>query len=369
VAFQCALSPVARELFRRSVDPTLSMMRAFLIAVLVAIAGCATRTPAPVLERAPAGAPAGAVAPADVAAPPVAEASVPTYTVKRGDTLYLIALDKGLAYRDLAAWNNIENVNVIRVGQVLRLVPPGAAGTAAAPAGATTDPATGVVTMPLRPPAAITEARPDTGTPAPAATPAAPATARTADTFKTAPKAVKEPYTADAARDFAKTLAAANAAPKPPVDAAAAPAPVAAARSEPAARPASPAAGSDDDRLDWMWPAKGRVVGTFSDTANLKGVDIAGTTGQPVVASAAGKIVYAGNGLRGYGQLVIIKHNEAYLSAYAHNSRIVVKEGDAVTRGQKIAEMGNTDADQVKLHFEIRRQGKPMDPQKYLPAS
>jgi len=101
----------------------------------------------------------------------------------------------------------------------------------------------------------------------------------------------------------------------------------------------------------------------------LKGIDIAGTAGTPVVASAAGKVVYAGTGLRGYGKLVIIKHNDAYLSAYAHNRDIVVKEGDSVARGQKIAEMGNTDADQVKLHFEIRRLGKPMDPARYLPPA
>jgi lipoprotein NlpD len=116
-----------------------------------------------------------------------------------------------------------------------------------------------------------------------------------------------------------------------------------------------------------VWPAKGKLVTGFSDTANLKGIDIAGSTGTPVVASAAGKVVYAGSGLRGYGKLVIIKHNSKFLSAYAHNREILVKEGQQVTRGQKIAEMGNTDADQVKLHFEIRRLGKPMDPIKYLP--
>jgi lipoprotein NlpD len=122
-------------------------------------------------------------------------------------------------------------------------------------------------------------------------------------------------------------------------------------------------------RIDWQWPATGKVLSGFSDTANLKGIDIAGTAGQPVVASAAGKVVYAGSGLRGYGKLVIVKHNSTYLSAYAHNSDIVVKEGQQVTRGQKIAEMGSTDSDQVKLHFEIRRLGKPVDPLKYLPPA
>ncbi len=118
-----------------------------------------------------------------------------------------------------------------------------------------------------------------------------------------------------------------------------------------------------------MWPATGKLVTGFSDTANLKGIDIAGKEGQPVAASAAGKVVYAGTGLRGYGKLVIIKHNATYLSAYAHNREILVKEGQQVAKGQKIAEMGNTDSDQVKLHFEIRRQGKPVDPLKYLPPA
>ncbi|HWC45033.1 MAG TPA: peptidoglycan DD-metalloendopeptidase family protein, partial [Casimicrobiaceae bacterium] len=131
---------------------------------------------------------------------------------------------------------------------------------------------------------------------------------------------------------------------------------------------ASSSAAAGGDHLDWMWPAKGKIVTNFSETANLKGIDIAGTAGEPVRASAPGRVVYAGNGLRGYGKLIIIKHNDTYLSAYAHNREILVKEGQQVTRGQKIAEMGNTDADQVKLHFEIRRHGKPMDPTKYLPA-
>lgn len=118
-----------------------------------------------------------------------------------------------------------------------------------------------------------------------------------------------------------------------------------------------------------MWPATGKVIAGFSDSANLKGIDIAGKSGQPVVASAAGRVVYAGTGLRGYGKLIIVKHNSTYLSAYAHNRDILVKEGQQVGKGQKISEMGDTDADQVKLHFEIRRLGKPVDPVKYLPPA
>jgi lipoprotein NlpD len=153
----------------------------------------------------------------------------------------------------------------------------------------------------------------------------------------------------------------------PAVSSAPSAAPPTAAASTPAAS-ASPSLG-DADHLDWAWPAKGKIVSGFSETANLKGIDIAGTAGEAVRASAPGRVVYAGNGLRGYGKLIIIKHNETFLSAYAHNREILVKEGQQVTRGQKIAEMGSTDADQVKLHFEIRRHGKPMDPTKFLPPA
>ena len=114
-------------------------------------------------------------------------------------------------------------------------------------------------------------------------------------------------------------------------------------------------------------PTQGKLIAGFSEPAKRKGIDISGKLGQPVVASAAGKVVYSGSGLRGYGKLIIIKHNKTYLSAYAHNDKLLVKEGQTVTRGQKIAEMGNTDADQVKLHFEVRYHGKPVDPAKYLP--
>lgn len=141
---------------------------------------------------------------------------------------------------------------------------------------------------------------------------------------------------------------------------------------EPKAEPksgASSMADIDDEKVDWVWPATGKLVTGFSDTANLKGIDIGGKSGQPVLASASGKVVYAGTGLRGYGKLIIIKHSKSLLSAYAHNKDILVKEGQQVSRGQKIAEMGNSDADQVKLHFEIRRLGKPMDPLKYLPPA
>ncbi|MGB6054799.1 MAG: peptidoglycan DD-metalloendopeptidase family protein, partial [Burkholderiaceae bacterium] len=121
----------------------------------------------------------------------------------------------------------------------------------------------------------------------------------------------------------------------------------------------------DDEGVAWIWPTDGKVIAGFDD--GKKGIDIAGKSGQPIVAAGAGKVMYAGSGIRGYGNLVIIKHTNNLLSAYAHNKTILVKEGQTISKGQKIAEMGNSDADSVRLHFEIRRQGKPVDPAKYLP--
>ena len=374
----------------------------FRVAVAVAcaaglLAGCATRRPAPVEDRTMAStqAPVVVVPPAGTAVPPAAAqpAPIPTYTVKRGDTLHQIALDTGLDYRELAAWNNIENVNVIRVGQVLRLIAPGEAGPVAQDAVA----AGGVVTMPLRAASPVVDSAgsgpvaagaPPVASGAPSPAPAAasgvataPSAAPSSASLKTGPKAIKEPYSDQAVREL--TLAA-SAVPAPneklamaqPGGVRSEPAPRSDAKAEPSSPaastpPAAPSAATagDTDGLDWAWPTKGKIIAGFSDTANLKGIDIAGTAGQAIHASAPGRVVYAGNGLRGYGKLIIIKHNATYLSAYAHNREILVKEGQQVTRGQKIAEMGNTDADQVKLHFEIRRQGKPMDPAKYLPPA
>ncbi len=141
--------------------------------------------------------------------------------------------------------------------------------------------------------------------------------------------------------------------------------PVAPAPTAPAALPAPSAA---EDAINFQWPARGNLISGFDESKN-KGLDIGGKVGDPVLAAADGRVVYAGAGLRGYGNLIILKHNNTYLTAYAHNQTLLVKEDQAIKRGQKIAEMGNSDADQVKLHFEIRRQGKPVDPAKYLSAN
>ena len=137
------------------------------------------------------------------------------------------------------------------------------------------------------------------------------------------------------------------------------------AASAPAAPAALPPPSAAEEAISFQWPARGNLISGFDESKN-KGLDIGGKAGDPVSAAADGRVVYAGAGLRGYGNLIILKHNNTYLTAYAHNQTLLVKEDQAIKRGQKIAEMGNSDADQVKLHFEIRRQGKPVDPAKYL---
>jgi lipoprotein NlpD len=167
---------------------------------------------------------------------------------------------------------------------------------------------------------------------------------------KSTPRSEKRPYSeaalTDLQKDAGKTDVPAPVVVKPPVPA---------------------AAGNVDEKLSWMWPSAGKVIGTFDEGKN-KGIDIAGKAGQQVIAASAGKVMYAGSGIRGYGNLVIVKHSSSLLSAYAHNRSIIVKEGQSVNKGQMIAEMGDSDSDAVKLHFEIRQQGKPVDPSKFLPS-
>ncbi len=317
------------------------MKRLSIAALVLLAAACATRAPAPVVERqAPPPAPVTAPPPA-AEAPPVAkppEKPVPTHAVKRGETLVSIALQYGLDYRELAAWNNITNFNVISVGQVLVLAAPaGSAPSLAAP-----------MTTPLAAAGPPIEARPLANTP----------------NAKVEPRGQKVPFSERALA----TLGATD--PAGPVVATAPP-------TAPPPGPASPATpappvpekappGTQTEDVDWMWPVKGKVLTPFTEAA--KGMDIGGRKGLPVVAAAGGRVVYAGAGLRGYGKLVIIKHNNTWLSAYAHNDSILVAEQQEVRKGQKIAEMGSTDSDQVKLHFEVRRQGKPVDPSKILPG-
>ncbi len=316
-----------------------------LILTLSVLAACSTATrQAPVVDLLPSGAESSR---APLSAPTVAAEAVKDadqrgmYTVKKGDTLLRIALDHGQNYRDLVTWNNLPNADDIKVDQVLRVQPPDAKGVS-----------TGVVqTMPV--------------TGAPSDTRAAAAPAPTLALKKaSSPRGDKRPYSEAALAELQKP----DSQSKPDAKPAEALAAVAPAVPAPAPAPAAaPSTGGDDEKLSWMWPSDGKIVATFDDGKN-KGIDIAGKAGQQVMAAGAGKVMYAGSGIRGYGNLVIVKHSNSLLSAYAHNRTIVVKEGQSVNKGQLIAEMGDSDADSVKLHFEIRQQGKPVDPSKFLPS-
>ena len=209
------------------------------------------------------------------------------HKVLKGETLYSIAYQHGLDYRDLAAWNRIAKPYTIYPGQRLQIRGP---------------------KVPVK-----------AYTAAPARKPAAPSRASPPVQKKTAKAAQK---------------------PKPSASA----------------------------KHTWVWPTRGKVIQKYSSKGRgNKGIDIAGKTGQPILAASSGKVVYSGDGLPGYGNLIIVKHSDQYLSAYAHNNKLLVKEGRAVTRGQKIAELGSTGAPSPRLHFEIRRHGKPVNPLRYLP--
>jgi lipoprotein NlpD len=303
--------------------------------------------PAPVTAPPPAAAPAARPAPVRAVEQPVirpyreGDWRPEFYTVKRGDTLYSIALDHGQDYRDVAAWNGLADPSYIQVDQRLRLFPPGGTAEAVSP-----EPV-------ALPPASL---------PAPMAA----AVAREIPLISE-PKVRKLPYTDRAVAE----LTAPRAAPTAAVAAAPGPQPAPAPpRVEAPAAPRQVQAGVSaqrDERLSWEWPTSGRIRYGFGQGSNQKGVGIDGNKGQPVVASAPGRVVYSGSGLRGYGNLIIIKHNPTYLSVYAHNSQLLVKEGQSVAQGQKIAEMGDSDSERVTLHFEIRRLGKPVDPLQHLP--
>lgn len=291
----------------------------FLCAIAVQAAllsACVSQRPAPVVDRSAATAkPATA---AESAATPIREAKDGIYTVQRGDTLYSIALTFGVDHRDLARWNNLADPTQLQVGQALRVTGP---------------PEATVATVTPVTPGGATEVRP---LPPPGVAPAP------AETAPAAPTAPPPP-----------TVQAAPPGPTPPAVAAAPPTKV---------EPVRPA----ETSIQWQWPAPGKVIEGFDGPRN-KGIDIAGNEGAPVLAAADGEVVYVGSAVRGYGNLVIVRHSEEFITAYAHNSKVVVQERQAVKRGQKIAELGRSDADRPKLHFEVRHQGKPVDPIKYLP--
>ncbi len=234
---------------------------------------------------------------------PASAARGGVYTVRAGESLYSIAWRYGLDYKVVANWNDIEAPYTIYPGQDIR----------------------------LNPPAAL--ARASTNSPSP-------------------------------------TPTAARAAPAPP-EAVLLPPPVQTTRTTPAVPQPSitpSSAGSAMSSNGWQWPVQGEVIRSFSPDANRKkGIDISGELGQPIVAASSGKVVYSGGGLVGYGQLIIIKHRGDFLSAYAHNRKLLVKEGEQVRGGQMIAELGSTGISRPMLHFEIREAGQPVDPLDYLP--
>jgi len=298
-------------------------------ALLSILVGCTSPTHrAPVEDRSRPGSSASS-APGALAVPPkilpgAENAGKPGYyTVKPGDTLIRISLDAGQNWRDLATWNNLENANLIEVGQVLRVVPPG------------TEPGSSTALASAKP---VSSPKIES---------------RGLDSKPSVPKAASgAAVVASAASGAASGVAV----------------PSGAAASAAETKDSKDTKETKDaDEPNWAWPANGPTIGSFEE-GKRKGLAIGGKAGDPVMAAGDGRVVYAGSGLRGYGNLVIIKHNGDYLTAYAHNQTLLVKEDQSVRKGQKIAEMGSTDADRVELHFEIRKQGKPIDPAKQLPA-
>jgi lipoprotein NlpD len=298
------------------------------------LAGCASTGPAPVEDRSINPPPH----PHQTAPSPKASAPVSgTYRVQRGDTLYSIAFRHGVDYRELAEWNGIEAPYTIYPGRELRLSP---TRSAARPPVAQVAPVTRAppaVSAPTPPPSGSTRAAPAPGPFEPVAGASPAANAGT-------PAHVGSPTSPPPATAMS---------PPPPPPSAAVP-------------PDSIGASNGD--VAWRWPADGQVIGGFVVGDPMRqGIDIAGQSGAPVRAAADGTVVYSGNGLIGYGELIIVKHNPAFLSAYGHNRKRLVQEGDRVKGGQTIAEMGASGASRDELHFEIRRNGKPSNPLDFLP--
>ena len=301
----------------------MSPMRWMLLLLCVLLAGCFSRPRAVVVERSTE--PTVSRSVRHDARPTVRE-----YLVARGDTLYGIAFRHGLDFRELARWNGIPSPYTIYPGQRLRL----GSGVAARPA----TPRAPVATA-APPPArnSITGMPPPATTSAPVAAPRPP----------TSMPASTEPPTPTSSTSASSTAT-------PPAS--------------PPATPSAPIATRNAQGVSWRWPASGQIVSRFTTgDPTRQGINIAGNGGQPVYAAAAGDVVYSGAGLIGYGELVIIKHSDEFLSAYGHNRKRLVAEGQRVTAGQHIAEMGRSGAARDMLHFEIRRNGKPVDPLPLLP--
>jgi lipoprotein NlpD len=279
------------------------------------------------------------------------------HQVRRGDTLYSIAFLYGFSVEELAAWNQLGPPYTIYRGQQLRLVPPGRKVGRAAPLPAASRPKaqSGAPVRTAQPSASASQPKfsslPKTParfrSPPPAAVNGAPVQPPTSRSATASPvPAARRSVTTSPAQAASRTATAAQATPPPAVP-------------EPTA---------SNGHVVWSWPAEGALIrGYQADHAGKKGIYIGGKDGDPVRAAAAGKVVYSGSGLSGYGRLIIIKHNNDFLSAYAHNRKLIAREGQWVKKGDVIARMGSSDTDRTQLHFEIRKRGRPVDPLHFLP--
>ncbi|MDR2260053.1 MAG: peptidoglycan DD-metalloendopeptidase family protein [Azoarcus sp.] len=284
------------------------------------------------------------------------------HVVRQGETVYAIARQYGVSPHDIIAWNNLAHPDQIEAGQSLRVAPSSGGGGAVAEAIPVATEAVPVATAP------VGESAPESS---------APPSRVEAIAIKHEPRGGREAYSDEAWERLRVRPAATGTAEADRAEAVAASPPGTGAAASASATDAATAPPSDSAPAGspWIWPVKGRIIAGFDapmggggSKLRNRGIDIAGKPGTPVLAAGNGKVVYAGSAVRGLGKMVIIKHDDNYLTAYAHNRAILVKENDAVAQGQKIAELGSTDADQPKLHFELRNQGQPIDPLKYLPA-
>jgi len=313
------------------------LKQSIALTTLILVACSSTPNRAPVIDRSPEPPKAKVTqAPKKVSTKSIANGKdwrPETYTVKKGDTLYSLGLEFGYDYKEIAQNNNISAPYNIRVGQQLKIKNNSTANNK--PIEANND---DVVIKPLNNDSQITQTQNTNVSP-------------TDIPSLNSPKAIRESYTEQAASN--NTSPAKNAETKVP-------------EIKPAEAKPTDSVITGEDSIDWGLPTKGKIKTAFNEGASAKGVDIEGAMGQDINAAGNGKVIYNGSDLRGYGNLVIVKHNKDYLSVYAHNSKILVKEGQTVVKGQKIAEMGNSGTDAIKLHFEIRYQGKSIDPTKFL---
>ena len=298
-----------------------------LLVLAVVLGGCTSKSPAPV-ER-------GGMSTRTLAAD--------TYVVKAGDTLYSIARELGIDHRELIVLNHIETPDSILVGQILKIKASNAVSADSVSATTTAPISSGVVVVKpigVEPSSSIGSGN--------------------TDTYKREPKAGKEVYSDDALARAQNPNAASTPSTSP------SPSKPDEARPETKVAEATPPVTAAAESSQWLWPSSGALISSYNEKGN-KGLDFSGKAGDPIFAAANGKVVYSGSSLRGYGKLLIINHNDSYTSVYAHNRALLVNENQTVKQGQKIAEMGNTETDRVKLHFEIRKLGNPVDPLKFLP--